>query len=216
MEDNGFFLARNFRYWSHRRHEVPESLWQKLEPKDKSKPMGLKECLEFALSLREDQMRTREMRYPLCKVDLGRVLEGYDMLRFYAGLSQDQRQQAMQDNGLSADSISAPQQQEMTELVKKLACKSGSISFEMAKYLFSSGIDRNVARQMRLRLVEEKNYRHGSYLDEVKDGDEVLEKGGSVKLVGTNLTFNFVLDKDQTLGQSFSIMDRVDESGGGH
>jgi hypothetical protein len=214
-EDNGFFLARNYRYWSHRRHEVSEPLWQKLEPKHKLKSMGLKECLDFALNLREDQMHTKDIRYPLCKVDLGKVLEGYDMLRFYAGLSTAQRQQALQESGLGTESMSAFQVQEMNDLVKKLAFKSGSLSFEMAKYLFTSGVDVNVARQMRLRLVEDKNYRHGTYLDELKDGDEVLEKGGQVHLIGTQLRFNFVLGEDQTLGQSISVMDRVDESGGG-
>ena len=205
IEDHGFLMARNYRYWTHRLHEAPESLWSRLEPKDRRDKTSLDEQIGFSLNLREDQMHTNEIEYPLSRADLGNALWNFDMLRFYAGLSESERNAARGALGIAAAELSTSQQARLDELLKKLITKSGSCSFELAKYLYQNGFNSDLTQRMRFHLGE-GSYQSNESTHEVRDGDEIIEKSEKTEGKVTNISFEFVLGKDLTVSQSMSYM----------
>ncbi len=154
QEDHGYLVARNFRFWTHRRHEAPEAVWQKLAPAKDDGPMDLNRYAAYALALREDQTQSVDLGYPLCEIDLARVAHSYQMLRFYGMLNDDQRKTARQEAGLGAESLTDTQRSEMNSLLKTVIFTDGFCSVGMAKYLFTNGLMSSDLQQMRLHLQE--------------------------------------------------------------
>ena len=205
LEDHEYLVARNYRFWSHRRHEAPEATWLNLKPNNPNEKPDLNLFAKYALQLREDQMRTADLGYPLCEVDITKPSYCYNMLRFYAILSDQQRQTAHLETGLGADEMSSEQQQEMSDLLKKVIFKSGGCSAGMARYLFTAGLESGTMQQMRLHLQESGFHPTDNYLEELKDGDVVVRPSSTVKTTTSQIMFSFRLGKGQTISGALSI-----------
>jgi hypothetical protein len=205
QEDHGYLVARNFRFWSHRRHEAPEAVWKKLAPKKDDGPMDLNRYAAYALALREDQIQSVDLGYPLCEVDLARVTHSYQMLRFYGMLTEEQRKMARQEAGLGAEDLTDTQRSEMNSLLKTVIFKDGFCSVGMAKYLFTNGLLGSNFQQMRLHLQESGFHENTNYVEELKDSGVVLRPSQNVKVQVNQVMFRFQLEKDQTITQSISI-----------
>ena len=205
LEDHEYLVARNYRFWSHRRHEAPEATWLNLKPKNPNEKPDLNLFAKYALQLREDQMRTVDLGYPLCEVDITKSSYCYNMLRFYAILLDQQRQTARLETGLGADEMSAEQQQEMSVLLKKVIFKSGGCSAGMARYLFTAGLESSTMQQMRLHLQESGFHPSDNYLEELKDGDVVIRPSSTVKSMSSQIMFSFRFGKGQTITEGMSI-----------
>ncbi len=205
LEDHGYLVARNYRFWSHRRHEAPEAVWKQLAPVKGVGSVDINRYAAYALALREDQTQTEDIAYPLCEVDLSRMAYCYHMVRFYGMLTDAQRQTARQEAGLGAEDMTAAQQSEMNSLLKRVIFKYGSCSVGMAKYIFTNGLGVSNLGQMRLRLLENGYHQETNYIEELKDGGVVIRPSGTVKVQVSQIMFRFQLDKDQTITQAISI-----------
>ncbi len=203
-EDHGYLVARNFRFWSHRRHEAPELFWTKLALRKDAGPMDLNKYAAYALALRQDQMETGDLAYPVCEIDLSRVTRSYQMLRFYGMLTEEQRKTARKEVGLGVEDLTDTQRSEMTSLLKKVIFKDGFCSVGMAKYLFTNGFSSNL-QQMRLHLMESGFREDTNYIEQLNDSGVVLRKSGTVKVQVNQVMFRFELEKNQTITQSISI-----------
>ena len=205
LEDHEYLVARNYRFWSHRRHEAPESIWKKLAPTPKGSAMDLNRYAAYALELREDQMQTADLGYPLCEVDLSRASYCYQMLRFYGFLTDAQRQLACQEAGLRAEDLTSSQQSEMMVLLKKAIFKYAACSAGMAKYLFTAGMESGAMQQMRLRMTESGFHPSDNYLEELRDGGVVVRPSSKVRTTTSQIMFSFRLGKGQTITEALSI-----------
>jgi hypothetical protein len=204
-EDHGFLLARNYRFWSHRRHEAPESVWRKLAPKPGDGSMDVNRYAAYTSEVREDQMQTVDLGYPLCEVDLSKANFCYNMLRFYGTLTDGQRQTARQEAGLGAEDMSGTQQAEMISLLKKTIFKSGGCSAGMAKYLFTTGLDSSTMQQMRLHVGESGFRPSSNFVEELKDNGVIVRPSSTVNAVASQIMFTFKLNKGQSVYQVISI-----------
>ncbi len=203
-EDNGFLLARNFRFWNHRQHEAPEATWKSFEPYSKGE-QTVDELARIASSIREDQLISTEMYYPLSPIDLRRVEEAYDSLKFYGSLSNSQKSLAQTSDGIRMIDLDSRLQQKMVECVMKLVLEHGSCSIDLAKFLVANGNIQDRLSTMRFRVNVINNVQTNDGRPEVKDGTEVLFKHSSdvIKAMVSEMRFEFS-DKD-SLVQSILI-----------
>jgi len=204
-EDSGYLVARNFRYWTHRRHEAPESVWNSLEPKDTSKPITFAQCSSVALTLREDQLNTPEIGYPLSKFDARKVLTAYDSLRFLASLTEAQRTASSTGTGLAANDLSPAQNQEMQRVILKLVTGGSGCSYEMAQYLVANGLGPAVLQKMKFSMKVNHYEDNGNWIEELKDGNEVITKAGVVRGPADQILFSYGISEKETIGQFLGI-----------
>lgn len=204
-EDKGFLVARNYRFWSHRLHEANESIWQKIEPADAKTKLNFDQYVAIAFGLTETQMRSEDIGYPLCRMNLDPVRYSYDSLRFYAQLPNGQKQTSASANGLPYPDLDTNQRQAMNNLLIKLILETGSCSYEMAKLVAVNGFHSDLMRQIVFKVKENKLENFGNWLEEIKDGDEVIVKGGVEHGNATQFNFTFGLTDKQTVGQTLQI-----------
>ncbi|MBS1727021.1 MAG: hypothetical protein JST51_09905 [Armatimonadetes bacterium] len=203
--DDGYVVARNFRFWSHRAYEAPESVWRRIEDHDAKVPMTFDEAVKIAGLLRRDQMGNEFIGYPVNTVGVDRVLTGYDSLKFYASLSKSQRDAARDKGGLSADMLDPVQIQLMQSTVLNLIVENGSCSYEMAKALIARGLEPTTLRQMTFKVTETEHKDYVDYQDEIKDGDAVVSARSQEKRPATQISFTFALGEKETVGQFLTL-----------
>ena len=203
-EDNGYLVARNFRYWRHRRHEAPEALWAKFESISEDKPLTMQDFVKAAQAFREDQLLSQEIGYPLSGFDTGSVISSYDSLRLFGALAPDQQKLAL-DKGISISDVGSAQQQQMVDTVIKLILDSGTPSLELSKALITKGMAASQFGSLlfRIQLTEfpEQNF----YSDELKEGGIVLEKQGMTKHAASHFAFNYSIGPKETVSQAMQI-----------
>ena len=195
-EDSGFLLARNFRFWTHRQHEAPEAIWKSFEPYRKGEPT-VDDLAKIASAHREDQIVSTEMYYPLAPIDLWRVEDAYDSLRFYGCLSNSQKAAAQTAEGIRMSDLDSRQQQLLVECIMKLILENGSCSIDLAKSIVANGNIQDRLSTMKFRVNVIGNVQTNDGRQEVKDGEEVLFKPSSdvIKATVSEMRFEFS-DKD--------------------
>ena len=201
QEDHGYLMARNPLYWRHRRHEAPETVWAQIEPKDSTVDATFNDFVNAAQLLREDQMFSREIGYPLTSFDIGTVGNGYDSLRLYAMLSPDQRAAAKKDSGIFISELGTAQQKQMEDTVIKLILESGTCSYDLAKTLVLNGVSAGQLQNLclKLRITDFPVQNH--YTDELKDGDTVLVKRGMTSYAVSHASFSYECGPKESVDQ---------------
>ena len=203
MADNGFLLARNYRYWSHRRHEAPEQVWRMAE--SEKKPFSMMQLFKLAGAFRYDQLQTEDIGYPLSTIDTTQVSYAYDSLNVLARLSKDQVAAAMSPNGFSIADLGPDLGLAATDTIAKLVCETGSCSYEMARVIVSDGLSNEALQRMRVRITSTDYKEWIRYINEIKEGNQVIQKSGQERYPVTQFTVAFGLSGDQSVSQSFNL-----------
>ncbi|MBI1331554.1 MAG: hypothetical protein GC165_01600 [Armatimonadetes bacterium] len=202
-EDSGFFLARNFRYWTHRRHEASEAQWSKFE--SVNTPHDLNFFIQVAGSFREDQLTNEEVDYPLTTFDAFGVANSYDALRFLSQLTSNQMAAASADDGLAIATLGTDQQQAAIDTIVKMLSESGSCSYGMAKTIVSAGVAPSELRSMRVTL-------HSHFFDglidygrELREGNQVIQKAVPKRYPGNQYTIGFGFSDAESVSQFIDV-----------
>ncbi len=204
-EDSGFLMARSFRYWTNRQHEAPEAIWKTFEPIGRAVEPTLDEAAKVAVTLREDQIVSQEMEYPLSRFDLWKVENSYDSLRLYGSLSKAQRTTAQSLDGVRFGDLDSNQQQMLKTCVTKLIMESGSCSYELAKSLVTNGNTNERLRELRFKIKVTPNIRTNTAGSDLTDGEEVIVKFKSENYVATATEFRFEFSDNEIVSQSINI-----------
>jgi hypothetical protein len=131
----------------------------------------------IANALRYDQLVSREMYYPLSPIDLWRVEEAYDSLKFYGCLSNSQKAATRTADGIRMIDLDSRQQQIYADCAIKLVLESGSCSIELAKSLAANGNIQARLGSARFRVkVIDNNVSANDGRTEITDGNEVFFK----------------------------------------
>lgn len=204
-EENGFLLSRNFRYWNHRQHEAPEVIWESFEPKEPKVKLTLDELAIVALKLREDQIVSEEMSYPLSRFDLTWVERSYDSLRFYGALSKTQRASANTPDGIRLGDLDSNQQQLLKTSVTNLIMESGFCSHELAKSLVTNGKIDERLRELRFKIKIKPNVHTNTSGSDLTDGEETLVKFVPENYIATASEFRFEFSEKEVVTQSIDF-----------
>jgi hypothetical protein len=207
-EDKGFLVARNYRFWDHRRHEASEAIWQKFEPKDANTDITFDQYVSLALNLKEENISSVDIGYPLFKGDIQPVRSTYDTLRFYSLLSESQRKSAMSENGLNFQTLSTDQQDALFRLAIKLILETGSCSYELAKAIALKGFSNELIRELAFKVQVNEIKDMGNWQEEIKDGNEVVVKGGVDRGDVTQVNLSLKLGPKESVSQGLSLPKR--------
>lgn len=203
-EDSGFLLARNYRFWSHRRNEAPESVWSRVEPQEVKTHMTFDQAVTAVKFLKKNQLQSRDLGYPLAKFDASSLQGAYEGLRFLGSLTNAQLN-AAQTSGLRTSQLDQTAAEAMRQTILSMVVGSGSCTLEMAKYLVSSGLSSQTLNQMTFKLTMTSFDHNLSWTQEIKDGDEVLVKAGSNPQPVNQYYFKFALGENETVSQFLNI-----------
>lgn len=204
MEDKGYLVARNFRYWRHRRHEAPEAIWAQFESKDGTKTMNLQDFVRAAQLLREDQLFSQEIGSPLTGIENYTVLSSYHSLRLFGALTPSQQKMAL-SKGISFSELGTAQQGQMVDTLIKLIMDTGIPSLELCKALVRNGLTNSQFGDVRFRIQLTDNPEQDHYSDELKDGDTVLEPRGTKRYAVTVANFSYDIGPGQTVTQGIQF-----------
>ena len=180
-EDSGFLMAKNFRYWSRRKHECPESVWTKFQPAPESTTLTLDEYVSLAKQVRLDQLQTGEIGYPVSTFSVFAPIQCFESLKLYGTLDSTQQNLARKSEGLSLQQLSGSQQTQFRKAILNLILETGSLSYDLAKALIRSGIGDEQLEQFRL-LIDERD----------ENGGVIISKDGRKPTDGKAKTFNFI------------------------
>ncbi len=203
-EDSGYLLARNYRFWSHRRNEAPEAVWSRVEPREIATHMTFDQAVTAAKYLKKNQLGSRDLGYPLAKFPAGSVQSAYEGLRFLGTLSNAQVN-AAQTTGLRTNQLDSNAAEAMRQTILSMVVGSGSCTLEMARYLVSNGLSGQTLNQMAFNLTMSSFDHNMSWTQEIKDGDEVLVKGGSNPQPVDQYYFKFAIGQNETVSQFLNI-----------
>ncbi len=202
-EDQGFLLARNFRYWTHRRHEAPEAVWKSFESQKAPRPLSF--YLKVANAFREDQLISDETYYPLATFEVSQFSYSYDSLRFLSLLSTSQFNSVQSDGGLEFSDLTESQSDAAVDTVIKMLSESGSCSFGLAKAIVERGIANQELRAMRVKMTgnDFRNWIH--YGMELREGNEIIQKAVQTRGPATQFSIRFGFNDEAYVSQSINI-----------
>ncbi len=203
-EDNGFLLARNFGFWSRRKNEVPESVWNKIEQAEVGQFPTLDQVLIIARTFGEDQLANGETNYPVSRANLTKVNDCLDSLKLFATLSPNQQELAAREEGIGLSDLGGNQRDQFLSTVLKVILERHGCTYELAKGLALNGLGLDQLRGFRIVVKWKDRVSNYAFVD-TPTGKKLVEKPTNEETQRRTLWFTFSLSKQEGLTQYIDL-----------
>ena len=195
-DDDGYLLARPYRYWNHRKHEVPELVWNKFRNSESSSSLRLNDYISLVKQVRLDQIRSTELGYPVSNFDCASTAQCYESLKLFGTLNSNQQALAASKEGLPWAQMGGTQQVQFRKAILNLIVETGIISYDLAKTLMRSGIDDGQIQTFRL-LVEQQDEKQGASILRGPNGKQEIVKPTNYNFV----SFNYQMSPKESVNE---------------
>lgn len=200
-EDKGYLLAKNFRFWSHRQHEVSEAIWKQAEKGEVNTVPTLDQALYIARNFDESNLETEQVAYPLSHLNLSRIAKTLDSFKLYSILTSQQKEQTLQSNGIGLSELGGVQREHMMSTILKLILEKDMCSFELAKALVTNGLDSSAIQTCRFSATFQDRDDSGTTIFTPPNGKAATNGDNSPKPKLQSVWYKYSLSPSEFISQ---------------